>query len=66
VKHTEIKARLALLDMTYADLAREMDVSSAAIYRATRNDPFLQKLRARILAKLNELESAQKGTAQVA
>jgi hypothetical protein len=60
VKHTEIKARLALLGMTFTGLARELDVDPSAIHRATRNDPFLQKLRARILAKLEELETAQK------
>jgi hypothetical protein len=60
VKHAEIKARLALLGLTFADLARLLDVSTGALHRATRNDPFLQKLRTRILAKLDELEAALK------
>jgi DNA-binding MarR family transcriptional regulator len=60
VKHTEIKARLALLGLTFTDLARALNVSPGALHRATRNDPFLQKLRARILAKLSEMEAEQK------
>jgi hypothetical protein len=60
VKHLEIKARLALLEMTFTDLARQLNVSPGALHRATRNDPFLQKLRERILAKLHELETAKK------
>lgn len=56
MSHKQVKARLALLGMTFVDLARELEVSVAAIHRATRNDPFLQKLRGRIDSKLIELE----------
>jgi AcrR family transcriptional regulator len=57
--HKQVKARLALLEMTFAELAQELGVTVGAVYRATRNDPFLQKLRARIEEKLTELERNQ-------
>lgn len=52
----ETKSRLALLEKTFEEFARTLDVTRSAVYRALNGDPFMQKLRDRIALKLDELE----------
>lgn len=56
IQHKEVKARLALLELTFEEFARTLDVTRSAVYRALNGDPFMQDLRGRIAKKLDELE----------